>query len=174
MFYTRDDWGARPPEARYRLDPDEVQGLALHWPAMSTPKRNVEEVKSLLRSIQRAHMDSDQLAPGGASDIAYQECIDQAGNRYQLRGLRHRSAANGGTLVNRTHGAILLALAIGERPSPAMVAAVRRRVARFRHLYPGRQVVVGHQDVRPEPTACPGPIVEGMIRAGTFEPKGNA
>lgn len=167
MFYSRKDWGARPPEARYRLDPEQVEGVALHWPGMSTMKHTPAEVQSLLRSIQRDHMDVR-----GWSDIAYQEAFAQDGSRYQLRGIRHRSGANGDEDVNERFGAFLLVLAIGEKPSPAMIAQVRLRVLRFRHVFRGALRVVGHQDVRPEPTACPGPIVEDMIRRRLFEPAG--
>jgi hypothetical protein len=125
----------------------------------------VAEVSAALRSWQTYHMDTN-----GWSDIAYQVAVDQSGNTYRLRGFRTQSGANGGTEVNETYGALLLVLAIGETPTPAMVAAVRRRVARFRELYPKGTRIVGHQDVRPEPTSCPGPAVMGLIHAGKFRP----
>lgn len=170
MYFNRKAWGARPPTARYRLNPDQVQGIALHWPA-APAKHSVEDVMALLRAIQRAHMDTDQIAEGGASDIAYQAAVDMAGNLYQLRGLRHRSGANGDMDVNQRFGALLLVIAAGEKPSPAMVTTVRSRIARFRHIYPGARRIVGHQDIRPAPTACPGPIVQEGIESGLFVPR---
>lgn len=170
--YSRKDWGARPPEARYKLDPLKVDGVALHWPGIATPLSDPLGVMAALRSWQRLHMDTDAIAPGGASDIAYQVAIDNRGNWYQLRGLRHRSGANGDTDVNLRYGAFLLVLAQGEKPSDALVATVQERVARFRHIFPNGRRIVGHQDVRPEPTACPGPLVMDLIHRGRFEPDG--
>lgn len=166
--YSRAEWGGRPPEDRYRLDPLKVKGVALHWPAMSTPKTSVAAVSATLRAIQRDHMDRR-----GWSDIAYQICVDQAGNTYGLRGLRYRSAANGDTDVNLEFGAFLLMVAIGETPTAALVKAVRARVSAHRNLFPRSRLIVGHDDIRPEPTACPGPQVSHLIDVGKFgDPKG--
>lgn len=165
-FYSRNDWGARPPEpGPGLLTPGRVKGIALHWPAMAGRLDTVPEVKAALRSWQAYHMDTH-----GWSDIAYQSAVDQLGNVYKLRGLSHQSGANGDTETNETFGALLLVLAIGEKPSPAMVAAVQRRVADFRHRFPKGTRIVGHQDIRPEPTSCPGPAVMGLIHAGRFRP----
>jgi hypothetical protein len=165
--YTRKEWGARARRHHPgTLDPDDVVGIALHWPAMGdTRMRTPIGVMAGLRSWQNLHMDDR-----GWSDIAYQEAIDQEGNTYVLRGLRHRSAANGDERLNSTHGAILLVLGEGERPSAAMVKAVRSRVARHRVLFPNSDHVDGHGDLKS--TTCPGPIVQTMIDAGEFDPKG--
>lgn len=164
--YSRSEWGGRPPKAgRTRLDPQRVQGIALHWPAMTGRLTTVDQVKAALRSWQAYHMDTR-----GWSDIAYQVAIDQAGNTYGLRGLRIRSGANGDQDVNERFGALLLVLAEGEEPSPELIRAVQGRVRRHRELFPRSKRVVGHSDIRPEPTACPGPAVMELIRAGKFNP----
>lgn len=166
MYVNRNEWRARRAEAGPgRLDPAKVEGIALHWPAMSRPVHGTDNVAAALRGWQEYHMDTN-----GWSDIGYQEAIDQAGNVYELRGLRIQSGANGSADVNQRFGALLLVLAPGEEPTPRMVSAVRRRIARHRHLFPNSDRIVGHQDVRPEPTACPGPLVEAGIRAGLYEP----
>lgn len=163
---SRRKWGARAARpGPGRLDPAEVVGIALHWPAMTRPLDTVEEVCASLRAWQRYHMDGH-----GWSDIAYQEAIDQAGNVYGLRGLRNTSGANGSTSVNARYGALLLILAPGEQPSAAMIRAVRRRIRRHRELFPGSRAIVGHGDIRPEPTSCPGPAVAAHIKKGTFHP----
>lgn len=166
MFVTRPVWGARRrrggPGA---LDPDLVEGIALHWPAMTKPLRGVGPVSAALRSWQAYHQDTL-----GWSDIGYQEAVDQDGNVYQLRGLSTQSGANGNQDVNERFGALLLVLAPGEEPTAAMVRAVRRRIAEHRERFPRSRRIVGHQDVRPEPTACPGPAVMAAIRAGRFDP----
>lgn len=164
--YTRAQWGARParpgPGPLYGAD---VIGMVVHWPAMTAPIRGVAAVMRALRSWQAYHMDDR-----GWSDIAYQVAVDQDGNRYLLRGLDTQSAANGDTDVNDEYGAILLVLAPGEQPSPAMVAEVRRVMVDHRRLFPRSTLILGHSQVRPEPTQCPGPVVLDHIALGAFEP----
>lgn len=159
----RRGWGARPRKAPPgRLRTDQVIGLALHWPAMSKPIRGKAAVSAALRSWQAFHQDVR-----GWSDIAYNEAVDQDGRVYFLRGMRQRSAANGGTTVNSTHGAILLVLGPNEEPSAAMVRTLRRRIKRHRIIFPESRQIVGHGDIRPGgPTECPGPAVRRLIRSG--------
>lgn len=164
--FSRAQWGARASRGGPGpLDPARVTSIALHWPAMSKPLRGVENVKAALRGWQAYHMDGH-----GWSDIAYQEAYDQDGNTYILRGLAATSGANGDTASNAANGAVLLILAPGEHPTEAMMSAVRDGVRRHRALFPHSRAIKGHADVRPEPTACPGPITLGLIRAGAFEP----
>lgn len=163
--FTRTDWGARPPKASTPLNASEVVGVALHWPAINAPIRGVEAVKKALRGWQDFHMDGH-----GWSDIAYQVAFDQDGNRYDLRGLGVQSAANGDRDTNHRFGAFLLIVAPGEHVTQAMVVAVRAAIAEHRRLFPRSTRIVGHQDIRPEPTSCPGPVVEALVKSGAFEP----
>lgn len=165
-YYSRRAWGARKARlAVPRLVSEHVEGIALHWPGIGSPVTSVEHVKSLLRAWQAQHIDVN-----GWSDIAYQVAVDQAGNYYRLRGLEKRSAANGDEDVNDRFGAILLVLAEGEQPSKAMIRTVQGRIKHHRRLFPHSRRIVGHQTIRPEPTACPGPAVMKLIAAGAFEP----
>lgn len=165
-FINRSKWGARRATGGPgKLDARKVAGIALHWPAMSRPLTTVEAVTNALRGWQAYHMDDKDW-----SDIAYQEAIDQAGNVYGLRGLRTQPGANGDRTTNERYGALLLVLAPGEQPTDALVKAVRRRIRRHRELFPRSTGIVGHNEIRPEPTACPGPIVQGHIDSGTFDP----
>lgn len=162
---TRSKWGARPARSGPgRLDPREVTGMVLHWPAMAKPLRGVKNVSAALRGWQAFHMDGH-----GWSDIAYQEAIDQDGNVYVLRGLWTQSAANGDTDTNTDNGAILLVLAPGEEPTAKMLKMLRKRIARHREVFPRSRRVYGHNDVRPEPTSCPGPIVQHLIDTGVIK-----
>lgn len=164
--FTRSEWGARPsrggPGPLYGAT---VESIALHWPAITSPIRGVENVMAALRSWQAYHMNTHDW-----SDIGYQEAYDQDGNTYILRGLDVQSGANGDEAANKANGAVLLILAPGEQPTPAMIAAVRNGVGRHRALFRNSRGVKGHSDVRPEPTSCPGSVVLGLIRAGAFEP----
>lgn len=164
--YSRTDTGLRAPtHAPGRLVAAEVDGIALHWPATPNPIASVGAAKAALRGWQDYHMDGH-----GWSDIAYQEAVDQAGNVYQLRGLRDRSAANGDEDLNSRYGALLLLVAFGETPSPAMVKKVRERIARHRTIFPGSRRIVGHGQIRPGGTACPGPHVQRLLDEGRFTP----
>jgi hypothetical protein len=169
--YSREQIGLRAPRGKYLLDLDDVKGIAVHWPAISKPLGNPERVMSALRAIQEGHMNTDQIADGGASDIAYQVAVDQAGNTYRLRGLRYRSAANGGTEVNLQYGAVLAMLAIGEEPSDALIRGLRGRIAAHRRIFTRSRLVVGHGQIRPTgPTSCPGPDLQRLIDAGRLTP----
>lgn len=166
--YSRADWGARKPKpGPGLLYGATVKSIVLHWPATSRPIRGVQNVMAALRGWQSYHMDDK-----GWSDIAYQEAYDQDGNTYIGRGLDVQSGANGDEDGNEENGALLLILAPGEQPTPAMMKAARKGIARHRALFHRSRGVKGHSDVRPEPTSCPGPIVLGLIRAGEFEPSG--
>lgn len=165
--YTRADIGLVPPKpGPGPLDPANVNGIVLHWPGMSTPRHGFAAVSRALRAWQRYHMGTN-----GWSDIAYQVAVDQDGNEYELRGLRVQSGANGNQDLNRRFVAVLLVLAPGEKPTQAMKRAVRRIVRRSREMYPRARLILGHGDVRPGGTACPGPIVTGLIIRGAFEPR---
>ena len=165
-FISRDAWGARAPRpGPGPLDPAEVKGIALHWPGITTPIRGIPDVKRALRAWQDYHMDDR-----GWSDLAYQQVVDQDGNRYQGRGLGVQSGANGDEFVNETYGALLLVLAPGEKPTPAMVNATQRVIRRHRAVFHNSGQIVGHGQIRPGGTTCPGPLVQDLIDAGRFEP----
>jgi hypothetical protein len=164
--YSRAEIGLRPARGGPGpLQLSRVEGIALHWPAMSKPLTGVQAVMAALRGWQNYHMDDL-----GWSDIAYQVAVDQDGNRYELRGLATQSGANGGTDVNERFGAALLVVAPGEEPTMAMVREVRNVIADHRRMFPRSHRIVGHGDIRPEPTACPGAAVSRGIRAGVFDP----
>lgn len=167
-YLPRSAWGARDPKpGPGPLDPARVEGVAFHWPGTtsSTPITSLAAVASALRGWQAYHMDDR-----GWSDIAYQVAVDQAGRAWTLRGLRTQSGANGNTDVNERYGAILLVLVQGEQPSEAMKATARAVVADFRRLYPKGIKAVGHKDVRPEGTDCPGPAAYAALQRGEFNP----
>ena len=148
------------------MSASQVVGVALHWPANVTPIRGFANVCTALRNWQAYHM-GPQL---GWSDIGYQVAIDQDGNRYDLRGFRTQSGANGGSTVNAHYCAILCIVAVGEKPTPELIQGVRDAIADMRTLYPKGLAIVGHSDIRPEPTACPGEAIRLRIDMGLFEP----
>ena len=164
--FSRQDWGAAPAKrGPGPLAVRQVEGLALHWPGMQGTRHTPEAIARALRSWQRFHQVDKQW-----SDIAYQVAIDQAGNRWQLRGLRTQSGANGSVDVNERFGAALLILGPGEQPTAAMVRGVQQLVRDFRELYPGGRRIVGHKQIRPEGTDCPGAATMALIQSRAFEP----
>lgn len=164
--YTRQEWGAARANGNAgALVPDQVEGIALHWPGMATRRRGFDQVAQSLRAWQRFH-----IATQGWSDIAYQEAVDQDGNVYVLRGFGTRSGANGNTDLNGRFGALLLVLGPAEEPTAAMVQAVHRRVEAFRDKYPGARRIVGHGSIRPGGTECPGRAANRLIANGAFAP----
>lgn len=171
-WITRAEIGLRPRAGGgVALKVANVDGYALHWPGMAKPidatgAVGQRRVCSALRGWQAYHMDVR-----GWSDIAYQSAVDQAGRKYTLRGQNIQSGANGNQDVNVRYGAILLVLAPGEKPSPAMVATVKEVGGEFCRRFTGaRKKPYGHRDVRPAGTDCPGPLAYAAIQAGTFTP----
>lgn len=164
-YLPRSAWNARTPTSVTHLDPDQVEGVAIHWPGMQSPVGR-DRVDEALRGWQDYHMDGH-----GWSDIAYQVAVDQWGRAWTLRGLTVRSAANGDADVNQRYGAILLVLAPGEQPSAAMLATTREVVADFRRHYPKGTRIVPHSLIRPEPTDCPGDPARAAITRGDFTPR---
>lgn len=164
--YTRTQWGARAARGGPGpLSASRVIGIALHWPAMSRPVRGFKAVAAALRNWQSYHMNTQ-----GWSDIGYQLAVDQDGNRYELRGMRTQSGANGNTTLNQQFGAVLLVLAPGEHPTEAMVREVHTIIAEHRGHFPSSRRIVGHGQIRPEGSQCPGPITQDLINRGAFEP----
>lgn len=147
------------------LHVDQVDGVALHWPGMADPLDSFTDVAAALRGWQSYHLDDK-----GWSDIAYQVAVDQAGRAWTLRGLRTKSGANGDAEMNDRYGAILLIVAPGEQPSPALLATTRAVITDFRRLYPGANAIRPHSAVRPEPTDCPGDAIRAAIARGDFTP----
>lgn len=166
-YLPRSAWGARAPEGGPgNLDPDEVEGAALHWPGMGARRLfKAADVAEALRGWQDYHM-----RVRGWSDIAYQVAVDQAGRAWTLRGLRTQSGANGNQDVNERYGAILLVVGTGEEPTPALIATTAAVLADFRRIYPHGTAVKPHSAVRPAGTDCPGDEVRALIEAGAFEP----
>lgn len=165
-YLPRSEWNARPP-ASYpgALNPNEVAGVALHWPGMEKPIYAKSSVAAALRGWQDYHIDVRHWA-----DIAYQIAVDQAGRAWTLRGLVTRSAANGDAEVNSTYGAILLIIAPGEEPSIAMQLTTQNVVRDYRKFYPHGTAIVPHSAIRPDPTDCPGDAVRRGITRGYFTP----
>jgi hypothetical protein len=137
-------------------------GLAVHWigpavpPAVERAERDA--VARFLEGVRRFHVSTN-----GWSDIAYQVAVDQAGREWTCRGFGRRSAANGDAVVNARYGAVVALIGQGQQPTPAMLRGLAHARERFRDRHPTGDKLLTHNDVRPEPTACPGPQLTSWV-----------
>lgn len=160
------DWGMRAPtRPLLPLDPARVRGIAVHWPGHKPGTSTIVDVPRALQAYQRQHVDAN-----GWAAIAYSEAVDQRGERWVLRGLHNRTAANGTNAANTSHAAVLALLVPGEQPTDAMLAALRNVVRDLREQFPGATRIDTHRTVRGGGTECPGPILSDLVARGVLDP----
>lgn len=148
------------------IDPAELIGVALHWPGSKATfgPLPAARVARYLQQVRDYHVTHN-----GWADIAYQVAVDQTGHVWDCRGITLRSAANGNTTVNARYGAVLFLVGENEPPTDAALEAFRTwRTADWLTAYPRATAVVGHAQVRPDPTECPGPALTALIHAGAL------
>lgn len=157
-------WTTTPrPDGLTPLVGGRLLGVAVHYTGSSRPLGDAPTLQAsarLLEAERRHHVNGR-----GWTDIAYSYAIDQAGRVFELRGAAYQSAANGGQPANRRYGAVTFLLGVGDRPTPALLAAWawwRREV--WLKAWPRATAVVGHRDLYA--TACPGDPTYQLIRAG--------
>jgi hypothetical protein len=167
--HPRSDWTETHASSPDEFGGSDVRGVAVHWvgppvPAAVNAGREAD-VARYLRGVRRFHVDGR-----GWSDIAYQQAVDQSGDRWALRGFRRQSAANGDLTANRQWGAIVALIGEGQKPTPALLRGLVASIAEFRDVHPRARRVATHSDVRPDPTACPGRPLTLWVRAGAKPP----
>ena len=165
----RSSWTAHGPARPLTVIPASlVAGIACHWPGTTGPIGDSGQAASTRRlEGYRSFHTAPPPVGRGWNDIAYSFAIDQGGRVFDLRGIRHMSAANGTYTLNERWLACLFLIGPGEQPTRAALDAfVWFRTTHVLTAYPKATRVLGHQDVRPDPTACPGPLLEAHIRAG--------
>lgn len=164
----RTAWTSTPAESPGTLD--RPAGLAVHWigPAVPAAVERAERasVARFLEGIRRYHVNTH-----GWSDIAYQYAVDQAGRRWRCRGWHLRSAANGSTAANARWGAVVALIGQGQHPTDAMLRGLAEARQDFRAAHPTGTRLATHNDVRPEPTACPGPDLTSWVHHGGHAPQ---
>lgn len=147
----------------------DVLGTACHWPGTTGPigDSGLAATARRLEGYRAFHTAPPADGGRGWNDIAYNVAIDQGGRAFDLRGISHWSAANGSVATNRRWIAVLFLIGPGEQPTAAALDTFRwLRSQVILKAYPAATKVLGHVDVRPEPTACPGPLLEAHIKAG--------
>lgn len=165
----RSAWTDTASRAPAQLVASRVAGIAVHWDGDPVPANvyagDEKAVAAFLEGIRRFHVNGR-----GWSDIAYQWAVDTAGRRWHLRGWLNQSAANGDVGPNQRYGAVVALLGTGQKVTPQLVDGLRDAIADFRDTYPHATKVVTHNDVRPEPTACPGPELTRLVHGGRLNP----
>lgn len=169
QYVPRPGWThtARPDKLA-RLVGAELAGVAVHYeggPGLGSSCTLAQSVQRL-EQIRVSHT-APPPAGKGWQDIAYTACTDQAGRVFDLRGIEHRSAANGDQRVNRSHGAFLFLIGVGDVPTLAAVEAFttwRRDV--WLKRWPHAGAVVGHRDLHA--TECPGGALYRLVKAGQW------
>src|SRR5688572_31310951 len=91
---TRLQWRARPPRSITPQRASAVRFLVVHYSAMlSHQVDDHAKCAGRVLAIQHYHMTSDQLTPGGASDIGYSSLVCRHGFVSKGRGLGRMPAA---------------------------------------------------------------------------------
>lgn len=170
-YHPRSTWTStpRPTSKLVLLDAARLHGVAVHYPGdpgrLGTAPTLAESCRRL-EGERRFHTDPPP-AGRGWTDIAYQAAIDQAGRVFDCRGINYRSAANGDTTTNGTHGACTLLIGVGDTPTDAMIRAFQDwRTTVWLVRWPRATAVVGHRDLYQ--TACPGDAAYALVRNGTL------
>ena len=123
---------------------------------MDADERNRHsECAARVRGIQRYHMTSDQLTPGGASDIGYSWLVCKHGYVFKGRGFRVMPAATGGA-NSFTQAVCFLGNDSAGRDDVTQKGrqAIREVLAFLQRNAPNLEGVRGHRDFGA--TSCPG------------------
>jgi len=168
--------GRYPVQSSEAPIPSRQRYQVIHWPGASNstlaqapgPQFDAEMVR-LLRGEQQSYV------LGRGYSLGYNWCVapddhDGWASVWEIRGSRYRCAANGDATTNIFGQAIQLKTPSYRRATPAQVRSVQWVIAtQIRNLAPGAQIIVGHNQVRPEPTACPDPFIPD-VNEGVFQP----
>jgi hypothetical protein len=110
---------------------------------------------SRVLAIQHYHMTSDQLTPGGASDIGYTWLVCRHGFVFKGRGFDRLPAATGGANSFTVAACFLGGDRKGRRDATPAAREAYRSLVRFcKRNAPNLEGVRGHRDFGQ--TSCPG------------------
>lgn len=153
---TRKAWGAAPAAGFSLIPRSAIRFLVVHYTASGADERGAHaECAARVRGVQRFHMTSDQIAEGGASDVAYSWLVCRHGYVFKGRGIGRRQAATG-----PANGFSLAVCFLGNDDrgkadaTPAARRAIRAVLAHVDEHCPNLEGVRGHRDFMS--TTCPG------------------
>lgn len=161
---TRKEWGAVAPKSRTPQAPEAVRFLVIHYSAMDADEQALHRnCAARVRGIQRYHMTSDQLTPGGAADIGYSFLVCKHGWVFKGRGFRVMPAATGGA-NSYTQAVCFLGNDTAGRDdvTPKGREAIREVLAFLKRNAKNLEGVRGHRDFGS--TSCPGAELYAFAR----------
>jgi hypothetical protein len=142
---------------------DELLGTCVHFTGTD---RNYQELDPAVEfeKIRRVDMGSK-----GYGDIMYN--LGVAGNVegvWTLRGTTNKGAANGSATVNAQYVSVFCLLGRYEQPTDLMLENLRNARKVILYSWPNAQGIVGHDQVRPGGTECPGMFLIPIIHTPGF------
>lgn len=156
----RSEWGARQPKSVTAVS-DKTGGIVIHHTAGRSPSVHWPDCWNRWKAHQNYHMDRK-----GWNDLAYNHLVCAHGFWFEGRGWDARNGAN--LPVNASTLSICWEGTTGDRVDPAAVTTINQIIGEA--ISRGWAAKVrGHQEVRPEPTACPGEL-QPLIADGTIGP----
>lgn len=164
-LHPRSDWTTVPAADANPIDPGDVLGVAVHWNGPAVPASALTDPRAFLEGVRRYH-----VATNGWSDIAYNRAADQTGERWNLRGLRHKSAANGTAELNSRWIAVFAIIGHGQAPTAELMAALVEEITAVRQVYPDATRITGHGLIDPTSVPCPGPHLTDAVTGGLLIP----
>lgn len=161
VFESRATVGLRPARSAPRI-PGPVDSTTVHYngPAVRiSASDSHERCRAFWRGVQKYHMETH-----GWADVAYTMAACPHGILMAGRGKGVRTAANGTRYGNDTSYAIFALVGEGERPTDAMLTAIKDGARAL-----GKPLLKYHGQHKP--TACAGRILNPWVAAGAPYPK---
>lgn len=155
----RSSWTTRAMTSPTRK-PTPYKGAAVHWPGLSGQLGLDTHGKclDLLRSLEK------NAVSGSYGAIPYQVAACLHGLT-EGRTVLRENGANGGTEANLDYGSVVVLVGTADTITDAHKRHVRAALD-----YLNAPKLLTHNDVRPSPTACPGPVLTKWIDSGAPNP----
>lgn len=160
--WKRSTWTTTAMTAAKRTA-DPYRGVAVHWPGLSGKLglKSHEDCERLMRTLEKNAM----TGPEKYGAIPYQ-ALACAHGLTEGRTVLRVNGANGSGQANVDYGSVCVLIGTEDTLLAAHKEAVRRALP-----YLNGARLYTHNDVRPSPTACPGPDLTKWIDAGAPAPK---
>jgi hypothetical protein len=155
----RTAWGAR----RSRPNLDRMTGvwrITVHHTATRLASNSSREAADAIRTFQRQHQDEK-----GWADIGYHFVIDPSGRVWEGRPLVWQGAHAGNPELNTGNiGVALIGDFTVQQPTASQKKALFDLLESLCAKYKiDRSHVYTHQEIRPDPTECPGPALQRIV-----------
>jgi hypothetical protein len=168
IIVPRSGWGAVEPKSRTLLNPAELAGVTVHWFGSPKAASSHDGCDDLLRGVQRGHMAPGGLGvPSGGSDIAYNHGVCPHGTVYTLRGFGVKTGANGSSVGNNEHAAIVYMAGEGDPFTDGGKLGLNFLIDEWRKRGAGLEVAPHRRWTGSE---CPGPTIIAWLAAGRPQP----